>query len=118
MMFTNSATFSDSLISPKIRLNRPSKGGRAIQDAITEAIDGRGKVITPRAGMPPVRAARVIDIREEFDRSYVVPESDPDKAYHAKRVAFKRALDRLSPSQYGAGHSEGADWVWRITSTQ
>jgi hypothetical protein len=29
------------------------KGGRAIQDAINEAMDGRGKIIVPRAGMPP-----------------------------------------------------------------
>ena len=46
-------------------------------------------------GMPPVRAARVIDVREEFDRRYVVAEADPAKAANAKRMAFKRALDRL-----------------------
>jgi hypothetical protein len=73
-----------------------------------------GKVITPRAGMPPVRAAKVVDIRTEFDRRYVVAEADPAKAANAKRMAFKRALDRLPPSKFGAGEAEGADWIWRV----
>jgi hypothetical protein len=50
----------------KSRLDKtaaPNKGQRAIQDAINEALDGRGKIITPRANMPPVRAAKVIDVR-------------------------------------------------------
>jgi hypothetical protein len=64
--------------------------------------------------MPEVRAAKVTEIRSEFDRRYVVPESDPAKADHAKRMAFKRALDRLSPSQFGAGEAEGADWIWKL----
>jgi hypothetical protein len=91
-----------------------SKSARAIQDAIAEAIDGKGRVIVPRAGMPVVRAARVTDIRVEFDRRYVVDEADPAKAANAKRMAFKRALDHLTPTKFGAGESEGADWIWRI----
>ncbi len=101
----------------KSRLDKtaaPNKGQRAIQDAINEALDGRGRIITPRANMPPVRAAKVIDVREEFDRRYVVDEVDPANAAAAKRMAFKRSLDRLSPSQFGAGSAEGADWIWRI----
>jgi AAA domain len=94
---------------------RSSKGQRAIQDAITEALDGRGKMICPRADMAPVKAAKVTDIRQEFDRRYVVDEADPIKAANTKRMAFKRALDHLSPSQFTAGAAEGADWVWRIT---
>jgi hypothetical protein len=92
-----------------------SKGQRAIQDAIIEALDGRGKFITPRADMAPVRAAKVIDVREEFDRRYVVDETDPARAAAAKRMAFKRTLDRLSPTQFGAGSAEGTDWIWKIT---
>jgi AAA domain-containing protein len=91
-----------------------SKSARAIQDAIHEVLDGRGKMIVPRAGMPEVRAAKVADIRKEFDCRYVVPESDPTKAENAKRMAFKRALDRLSPSQFGAGEAEGVDWIWKL----
>ena len=94
---------------------RSNKGQRAIQDAIAEALDGRGKMISPRADMAPIRAAKVTDIRQEFDRRYVVDEADPIKAGEAKRKAFKRALDHLSPSQFTAGSAEGADWVWRIT---
>jgi hypothetical protein len=92
-----------------------SKSQRAIQDAIHEALDSRGKPITPRAGMAPVKAVKVTDVREQFDRRYVVVEADPAKAANAKRMAFKRALDKLSPSQFGAGSAEGADWIWRIT---
>jgi hypothetical protein len=92
-----------------------SKSQRAIQDAIAEALDRHGKVITPRAGMATVKAVKVTDVREEFDRRYVVDESDPAKASNAKRMAFKRALDHLSPSQFGAGSAEATDWLWRIT---
>jgi hypothetical protein len=93
-----------------------TKGQRAITDAIIEALDGRGKLITPRADMASIKAAKVTDVREEFDRRYVVDETDPVKAADAKRKAFKRTLDRLSPTQFGAGSAEGTDWIWKITS--
>ncbi len=91
-----------------------SKGQRVIQDAFNEVMDGLAKVITPRAGMGEVKAVKVTDVREEFDRRYAVDEGDPVKAAAAKRMAFKRALDRLSPAQFGAGSAEGADWIWRV----
>jgi hypothetical protein len=91
-----------------------SKSQRAVQDAINEVLDGRGRIIVPRAGMASVKAAKVKDVHQEFDRRYVVVEADPAKAANAKRMAFKRALDKLSPSQFGAGSAEGADWIWRI----
>jgi hypothetical protein len=97
------------------KATKTSKSQRAILDAITEALDTQGKVIVPRAGMAAVRAAKVTDIRTEFDRRYVVPETDPAKAVNAKRMAFKRALDHLSPTHFGAGSAEGTDWIWRIT---
>jgi hypothetical protein len=90
-----------------------SKSQRTIQEAIAEALDTCGKVITPRAGMAEVRAAKVGDVRAEFDRRYIVTEDDPAKAANAKRMAFKRSLDRLPPSQFGAGSADGADWIWR-----
>jgi hypothetical protein len=93
----------------------PNKGQKAIGDAIDEALDCHGKIITPRAGMPEVRAVKVSDVRAEFDRRYVVPDADPVKASDAKRMAFKRALDKLPPTKFGAGSAEGADWIWKIT---
>jgi hypothetical protein len=57
---------------------------------------------------------KVSDVRKEFDRRYVVPDTDPAKAANAKRMAFKRALDHLSPAKFGAGSAEGADWVWKL----
>jgi hypothetical protein len=92
-----------------------SKGARAIQDAIHEALDGQGKSIVPRAGMSPVKAVKVLDVRAEFERRYAVAEADPDKAANAKRMAFKRALGRLSPSQFATGAAEGTDWIWKVT---
>jgi AAA domain len=92
-----------------------SKGQRAIQDAINEALDGRGKLIAPRADMATIKAAKVTDVRAEFDRRYVVDEADPAKAADTKRKAFKRALDHLSPAQFGAGSAEGSDWIWKTT---
>jgi AAA domain len=92
-----------------------NKGERAIQDSINEVLDGQGKIITPRTSMAPIKAVKVIDVRVEFDRRYVVAEADPAKAADAKRMAFKRALDRLSPAQFGAGSADGADWIWRVT---
>jgi AAA domain-containing protein/primase-like protein len=100
------------------RFDKPAgqtKSQRAIRDAIAEAIDSCGKTIVPRAGMPSVKAAKVADVRAEFERRYAVAEADPAKAAHAKYMAFKRALDRLSPSQFAAGAAEGADWIWMIT---
>jgi hypothetical protein len=91
-----------------------SKTQRTVQEAIAEALDNHGKTITPRAGMPPVKAAKVSDIRAEFDRRYVTDNPDPVKAANAKRMALRRALDSLSAS-YGAGSAEGSDWVWRVS---
>jgi len=92
-----------------------TKGKLAIVDAINETLDGQGKIICPRAGMASVKAAKVSDVHMEFNRRYVVIDTDPAKAANAKRMAFKRALDNLSPAEFGAGSAEGADWVWRIT---
>jgi AAA domain len=97
------------------KTSAPSKSQRALLDAITEALDRHGKTIEPRAGMGLVKAVKVTDVREEFDRRYVTDESDPAKAANAKRMAFKRSLDRLPPSKYGAGSAEGTDWIWRTT---
>jgi hypothetical protein len=53
-------------------------------------------------------------IGQDAVRRYVVPDSDPAKAPAAKRMAFKRALDWLSPTKFGAGAAEGSDWIWKI----
>lgn len=91
-----------------------SKGKLAIVDAINETLDDQGKVICPRAGMAAVKAAKVSDVHVEFNRRYVVPDTDPKRAAHAKRMAFTRALNKLSPAEFGAGSAEGADWIWRV----
>jgi hypothetical protein len=113
--------YGSCCVVPKERQSRfekgppPSKGQRTIIAAIDEALDSCGKVIMPRAGMPEVRAVKVSNVRAEFDRRYVALDSDPAKASATKRMAFKRALDQLSPAKFGAGSAEGADWIWKIT---
>jgi hypothetical protein len=87
---------------------------RALRDAIAETMDGRSTFITPRNGMAPVKAVKVKDLREEFDRRYVVDDSDPKQARNTKGRAFKRALDRLLISEFSAGSTQGQDWIWRI----
>jgi hypothetical protein len=67
---------------------RLTKGQRAIQDAINEALEHSSSSLTPIAGMPMVRGVKVIDVRKEFDRRY--PAADPDNASDAKRIAFGR----------------------------
>jgi hypothetical protein len=91
-----------------------SKAQRCVMDAINEALDTRSQIIVPRAGMAHVRAAKVSDIRVEFDRFYVVDGTDPEKIANAKRMAFKRALDKLSPAKFGAGSADGGDWIWKL----
>jgi hypothetical protein len=112
--------YGSCCVVPKARASRfekgpaPGRGQRTIMAAIDEALDSCGKRITPRAGMPEIRAVKVTDVRAEFDRRYVTPDSDPVKASATKRMAFKRALDWLSPAKFGAGSVEGADWIWKI----
>ncbi len=94
---------------------RTSKSQRAIQDAITEALDDCGRTITPRAGMASMRAVKVIDVKKEFERRYVVPDADPARAENAKRMAFSRALEHLPSAKFATGSADGADWIWKIT---
>jgi len=92
----------------------PNKGQRAISAAIHEVLNCIGQIIVPRADMAPIKAAKVGDVRKEFDRFYVVDDADPLKAAEAKRKAFKRALDNLPVPQFGCGSAEGADWIWSM----
>jgi hypothetical protein len=89
-----------------------TKGQRCIQDAINEALGYGANNIIPRAGMMPVNAVTVTDVKREFDRLY--PASDPETAGDAKRKAFGRAMEWLPSDQYGTGALNGSDWIWRI----
>ena len=90
------------------------KGDREFRDAFGEVLDGRSETITPRAGMAPVRAVRVTDVRGEFDRRYVTGRADKKEAADTKRKAFDRALNKLSPGEFGAAEIGGVEWVWRV----
>jgi hypothetical protein len=92
----------------------PNRGMRALRDAIAETMDGRSTFITPRNGMAPVKAIKVKDLRKEFDRHYVVDDTDPKQARNTKAKAFRRALDHLPISEFSAGSAQDEDWIWRI----
>jgi hypothetical protein len=50
----------------------------------------------------------------ELDRRYVVNGTEPNKIKRSKAMASKRALDKLSPTKFGAGAAKRADWIWKI----
>jgi hypothetical protein len=50
----------------------------------------------------------------ELDRRYVVNGTEPDKIKHSRAMASKQALDKLSPTKFGAGAAAHADWIWKI----
>jgi hypothetical protein len=93
---------------------RLTKSQRTIVDAIDEVLLDNSTEITPRAGMTAVRAAKVADVRKEFDRRYAA--ADPDKAPDAKRMAFGRALEWLPAEQYGTAAVNDTDWIWKLTT--
>ena len=92
-----------------------SKGQRAIYAAINEVMDGRSKTITLRSGIDPVPAVKVPDVRQEFDRHYVVDETDPLKvaalsAWHSSALSIAchiRSSARAPPKEpigFGGQH--------------
>jgi AAA domain len=90
------------------------KGGQALMDALYECLDDRSRMIVRRAGMPPVKAVKVSDLRLEFDRRYVTGEADPRKSDQAKRMAFGRTLDKLPKDLFAAGVAENIEWIWKL----
>jgi hypothetical protein len=99
-------------IAPAEPAERQTKSQRKFRDALGEAMLTMAKSIIPRAGMNPVLAVKVADVRKEFDRIYVSDEAGI-KGADAKRKAFKRVLDGLSEKEFGACAVEGEDWIWR-----
>jgi hypothetical protein len=63
-----------------------TKGLRIFKRCLDEAMDSFGKMTTPRAGMPEVKAVEQRFVRDEFYRQY------PAEAADAKRQAFLRCV--------------------------
>ena len=101
---------------------RGSKGQRAMQDAIAEALDGRGKMISSRADMAPVRAVKVIDIRQNLiaDMSSMRPTPSRPPTPSAWRSSGRsiicrrhslgpgRLKERIGCGEFKDGHEEGS----------
>jgi hypothetical protein len=82
-------------------VDQPCKGSRSrwpdslrvFKQAFEEALISAGRLSTPRAGMPEVRAVDLEVVRTEFKRLYVPSSSDPKSATRATNEAFRRCID-------------------------
>jgi hypothetical protein len=97
-------------LGPAAESKKENKTLRKFRASFDEAALSVGKRITPRAGMDPVLAVKVDDVRREFYRVYVTG----GETEGAKRAAFHRALNTISDGEFGADNVEGADWIWRV----
>lgn len=102
--------FGEAFVSSARKVREPASL-RAFRAAFTEAMDTCGQTIRVRGDGPAVRAAKVTDVRAQFDRRYATGESDPKKRADAGRKAFGRALDRLA-QQFPTCVQEDTEWVW------
>jgi len=87
------------------------RGERALKAAIDEALSASSQRVQVMGDGPFVSAVRLSSVREAFSRFYVIDEDDSAKKADALRKAFKRALERLSPS-YGSGSWAIENWIW------
>jgi hypothetical protein len=67
---------------------------------------------------PEVRAARVSDVKAEFDRRWPTAETEPKKRANAVRMAFQRALEDATKSEFATDCQDGVEWIWRVTKAE
>jgi len=97
-------------LGPAAETKKENKTLRRFRAAFDEVAQSAGQHITPRAGMNPVLAVKVDDLRPEFYRLYVTGKGGED----AKRTAFNRALHTLPETEFGACAVGDTDWIWRV----
>jgi hypothetical protein len=86
---------------------------RTFREAFAEAVDASGAEIVVMGNGPRVRAARVQDVRTQFDRRYATGETETGQRSEAARKAFKRALESLA-AQFATETQNGVEWIWAI----
>jgi hypothetical protein len=96
-------------LGPAAETKKENKTLRKFRAAFDEVAQSAGQQITPRAGMNPVLAVKVDDVRREFYRVYVTGGDSEG----TKRAAFHRALNALPESEFGACAVGDTDWIWR-----
>jgi hypothetical protein len=96
---------------------KASKTDKPFRDAFEAALANGGEVVRVRGDndAPKVMAARVGDIKSEFEARCVTAQPDPAKRADVIRKQFGRALTRATETGgYVAGAWNGDEWVWRI----
>jgi hypothetical protein len=73
--------------------------------------------INARDNGPRVMAAKVIDVRAEFNRRWTTGgETDKKKRDDAVRNAFNRALKDAKENGFATDFQNDIEWIWKVTS--
>jgi hypothetical protein len=84
---------------------------RTFRDAFAEVMNRSATPIEVVGAGQRVRAARVQDVRAEFNRRYATGEGTSSQQADAARKAFKRVLEKL-PSDFATQNYDGEEWIW------
>jgi len=87
------------------------KAVRTLRRIIMNLLADCGEQIRPYADGPTVRALKLKLVEDEFYKSYATPADTEEAKKHAKRMAFKRALeqagDKITTREIG-----DSDYIW------
>ena len=96
------------------------KGVKLLRRIVMNLLINQGIDLKPAADEPTVRAISVELVRVEFLKAhYADPEGGKAKQQHAKRVAFKRALDAATDNgALTVRDINGQDYAWVTDGTE
>jgi hypothetical protein len=103
--------FGRAPMAERVASTKVNRAVRTFRDAFAEALDTNGTEIAVMGDGPRVRAARVQDVRAQFNRRYATGEAEAGQRSEAARKAFKRALESLA-GQFSTETRDGMEWVW------
>ena len=98
-------------------VGKPSKAVAAFLAAFDEALHNEGETVHVHGDRkaPQVRAVRLADVRDEFDKRYVTASTDGNKRTDNLRKQFKNAVDHL-PSRIVVGAWDNTEWAWHLSA--
>jgi hypothetical protein len=94
------------------------KTATVFRSALVTALKTCGKVHTPFAGDPPVRAVELEKVREEFDGRYPLDnDGDRKKQMDKRRQVFRRSrTDAEAKGLIGGCEIEGKFMIWAVNA--
>jgi hypothetical protein len=94
------------------------KTATVFRSALVTALKTCGKVHTPFAGDPPVRAVELEKVREEFDKRYPLDnDGDRKKQMDKRRQVFRRSrTDAEAKGLIGGREIEGKFMIWAVNA--